>query len=175
MFEIPEAERKKRDGFRADLVQLGYGGLYKGVYASPWQYTEEVLRLGEVHEVLPYLSLTKGSYLFNPVTSLQAQAIWDLDRVERLYEEKRVWFDNAFIPSLGGVMESDPDYDLRLFLSFLELGDVLAELGLRDPMLPKELLPDTWTNGMTIALFNEKLRWIANQIPNDSAYRRFVV
>ncbi|QMV42541.1 PaaX family transcriptional regulator C-terminal domain-containing protein [Cohnella cholangitidis] len=175
MFEIPETERKKRDGFRTDLVQLGYGGVYKGVYASPWEYTEEVLRLGAVHEVLPYLSLTKGEYLHNPVTSGQAREIWGLEEVERLYEEKRDWFDNVFLPSLRGVEESEPEYDLRLFLKFLELGDVIAELGLRDPMLPAELLPDDWTNGGTIARFNETLRRIADRIPKESSYRRFVV
>jgi phenylacetic acid degradation operon negative regulatory protein len=174
VFEIPETERKKRDGFRGDLIQLGFGNLINGVYISPWEYTKEVLHLGDIHQVAPYLALTNGQYLYNEVTSEQAWEIWRLDAVQSLYLEKWHWFRSDFFPSVQTLIGSNPEDPLLVFLRFLELEDAIAELGFRDPMLPKALLPSDWRGEEIITQLNECLRWVAGHIPVESMYHAFV-
>ncbi|MFC0215451.1 PaaX family transcriptional regulator C-terminal domain-containing protein [Paenibacillus chartarius] len=68
----------------------------------------------------------------------------------------------------------EADREMRLFLLYLQLGEVISELYLSDPMLPQELLDRDWVGRRTLHELNAYLDQIAAAIPPDSAYNRFV-
>lgn len=174
LFEIPELERRRRDSFRTELLQLGFGSLYKSVYVSPWDYREEVIRLGEQCDVSSYITVTNTSIVHNDITPEQSIRLWPIEELQELYRRKESWFQEYLEPALTRLEDTETAEGLQLFVYFLELGDVIAELGLRDPMLPNALLPDNWTGKQLMKQFQASLRQIALAIPEQSPYRAFV-
>lgn len=174
LFEVPEAERKKRDAFRNDLLQLGFGLWFKSVYVSPWDYSAEALRFAEHHGIGDRVAISRGTFVHNGLTASSVQEIWPLAALNRTYREKRAWFETEFKPSLPLGGEGGEAQALSLLVRFLELGELMAELGLNDPMLPAELLPDDWAGTACYEEMQACLLEIAGAIPADSAYRPFV-
>ncbi|TCM93285.1 PaaX family transcriptional regulator [Paenibacillus sp. BK033] len=176
MFEIPESERRRRDSFRSELLQLGFGSLYKSVYVSPWDYREEVIRLALQCEVTEYITVTNTRIVHNGITPEKAASLWPLEELQELYREKERWFREGLEPALTELEAAGTGTGggLPLFVLFLELGEVIAELGLRDPMLPDPLLPEAWTGKLLLGQFQACLRRIALAIPEQSPYRPFV-
>jgi phenylacetic acid degradation operon negative regulatory protein len=173
MLEVPETERKSRDGFRNDLLQWGFGHLYKGTYVSPWNFTEEVLRLGDVHQVTSYMRLLKGDFIFNEISPQSIRKLWALEDLEELYLEKKKWFQDVFRPIFCENIKRNNN-PLTAFVGFLQLGEVLSEINLRDPMLPEELLPADWEGKDILTELQVFLQYIAEQIPAGSSYYPFV-
>ncbi|WP_185897321.1 PaaX family transcriptional regulator C-terminal domain-containing protein [Paenibacillus zeisoli] len=174
MFEVPEADRKKRDAFRGGLLQLGFGLLYKSVYISPWDYTEDVLLLADNLGITDWVTLGKGSFVHNGITPEKAGEIWSLNSLNEVYLTKQEWIHSRFSPSLESLLKEKPVDDRALFVRFLELGEIIAELGLSDPILPEELLPEGWIGRSCFLEYQRLLRTIAGAIPEESAYRVFV-
>lgn len=174
MFEIPEAERKKRDTFRNELLQLGFGPLYKSVYLSPWDYTEETLRFADNHGLAEYITISRGVFVHRAPTPRQAKQLWALDELNDVYRTQIAWFRSEFMPAITPLLE-DPGDGLALFVRFLELGELIADLSLNDPMLPEELLEENWLGKTCFKEMEEVLVTIAEAIPNSSPYRAFVV
>ncbi|WP_041614696.1 PaaX family transcriptional regulator C-terminal domain-containing protein [Paenibacillus sp. JDR-2] len=174
MFEIPESERRRRDSFRSELLQLGFGSLYKSVYVSPWDYRDEVIRLGRQCEVAGYITVASTRIVHNGITQEHCFRLWPLKELQALYRDKDRWLQEHLVPVLKGLEHTGDEDGLQLFVLFLELGEIIAELGLRDPMLPDPLLPDDWTGKRQMKQFQGSLRQIAQAIPEQSPYRAFV-
>lgn len=174
IFEIPETERKKRDRFRSDLIRLGLGLLYKSIYISPWNHMDEITQLSSYYDLNPYIKIVHGEFLFNPVTPEKAAQLWGLDSLKETYKEKLFWFRSIFQPGLANLLQNDASNDLSVFIHFLVLGEVVAELSLQDPMLPKELLPSEWNGCLCLQEFSQCLHLIASSIPVASKYFAFV-
>ncbi|WP_253944715.1 PaaX family transcriptional regulator C-terminal domain-containing protein [Paenibacillus sp. NEAU-GSW1] len=176
MFEVPETERSKRDGFRSGLLQLGFVSIYKGVYISPWEYTGQVVALGEQYELGERLMISSSRFTVNEISAAKAADLWSLAELQELYNEKQQWLTASFQPHLASLLTSErhDDNGLALIIKFLELGDVIAELSLRDPMLPAQLLPHDWPGTACYAELQRTLRAIALAIPANSPYRKFV-
>lgn len=174
IFEIPETERKKRDRFRSDLIRLGFGLLYKSIYISPWNHMDEVTHLSDHYDLHPYIKIVHGEFLFNEVTTDKAEQLWGLNSLNETYKEKQLWFRSEFQPGLADLLKSEPHQDLLMFIHFLTLGEVVADLLLKDPMLPNELLPSEWSGRLCLHEFHQCLHLIASSIPADSKYFAFV-
>lgn len=174
MFEVPEAERKMRDAFRNDLLQLGFGSLFKSVYVSPWDYAAEARRFAEHHGIKDCVRISRGTFVHNGPDAETVKELWPLEQLNRTYKEKLEWLQSRFRLSLAAARERDEDGGLALFVHFLELGEWMAEQGLTDPMLPEELLPSDWVGRVCFGEMQRTLREIAIAIPADSAYRPFV-
>lgn len=174
LFEVPETERKKRDDLRNDLLQLGFAPLYKSVYVSPWNYQDEVLRTTGHYGLSGCITLSEGVFFHNGITREKAKQLWPLDVLNEQYKAKREWFRSSFLPTLDLTAHGEAGSDLTLFVRFLELGEMIAELGLSDPMLPDELLPEDWLGKECYLELSQCLRTIAMAIPESSVYRSFV-
>lgn len=174
IFEIPELYRKKRDGFRKDLLRLGFGLLYKSTYITPWDKSNEVINLIKQYELNDMTKIINGHFLFNQVTTKDVSKIWSIDVLNELYGEKRKWFYSEFKPHLEKSISNETNKDLFLFIHFLELGEVISELSLTDPMLPIELLPDNWIGKICFEELNSYLYFISNSIEQKSKYFTFV-
>ena len=173
MFEIPESERKKRDSFRNDLLQFGFGGLYKSVYVTPWDFAEQALRFAEYYGLTNLVTLWRGTFVHCPPSQLQSRQLWPLDALNDVYRTKLEWFRSKFVPMTVHLFEVPVD-DLTLFVRFLELGELLADLSLNDPMLPEELLEENWLGRSCFREMQQYLRQLADAIPAHSPYRAFV-
>ncbi|MBW4081319.1 PaaX family transcriptional regulator C-terminal domain-containing protein [Paenibacillus sp. S150] len=172
MLEVPEAERKKRDQFRSALLQLGYGPLYNSVYISPWNYRQEaagqIRKLGLDGKV----SILQGQFLEGAITPHKAQAIWQLDRIEALYQEKAAWMQQEFGPLMHEALQTGQP--LQLFLLYLQMGEELSGLFMADPSLPDELLPDHWPGKRIIGEMSGHWERLAKAIPRESLYAQFI-
>lgn len=174
IFEIPELYRKKRNGFRKDLLRLGFGLLYKSTYITPWDKSNEVIDLIKYYEINEMTKIMDGRFLFNQITAKDASKIWSIDVLNELYVEKRRWFYSEFKPHLKNSISNETNKDLFLFIHFLELGEVISELSLIDPMLPLELLPNNWVGKICFEELNTYLYFISNSIEKNSKYFTFV-
>lgn len=56
MFDIPETEKKRRDGFAANLKRLGFLQVQKSAFVYPYPCFEELEVLADFHRVKPYLT-----------------------------------------------------------------------------------------------------------------------
>ncbi|KQO04658.1 PaaX family transcriptional regulator C-terminal domain-containing protein [Paenibacillus sp. Leaf72] len=173
MFEVPESERKKRDSLRSDLLQLGFGALYKSVYITPWDYVEEVLRFAKQYDLEGRLTLLKGSFVSQEQPLALVKRLWPLDDLNEVYRAKIKWFRSDFASEIDPLLR-EPSDGLALFVRFLELGELLADLSLNDPMLPEELLGKNWLGRACFQEMQQCLRQLANAIPMLSPYRSFV-
>ncbi|GMK40580.1 phenylacetic acid degradation operon negative regulatory protein PaaX [Paenibacillus sp. CCS19] len=179
LLSFPESERKRRDQLRADLLQTGLGLLYSGVYVSPWPYKEELSELIHKHSAGQYVTIFTGKLDHGEITSQEAEEIWSLKEVNRVYEEKLHWYDEHFEPLLQDTLNNRSSaafevYALELFVLFLTLGEAINELYLIDPMLPPELLPVNWRCRDILQKLSDGLTTVIDAIPSDSDYARFV-
>lgn len=175
LFEVPETERKKRDAFRGDLLQLGFAGLFKSVYISPWDYAAEALRLAEHHGLTDRVTVSRGEFVHGAPTPLQAKQLWRLDELNETYDKQLAWLHSEFQPDIAAAQIGDTDDDgLSSFVRFLELGERMADLSLNDPMLPEELLERDWLGRTCFGEMQACLTRLANAIPASSPFRHFV-
>ncbi|WP_058300651.1 PaaX family transcriptional regulator C-terminal domain-containing protein [Gorillibacterium timonense] len=175
LFEVPEADRRKRDRLRSDLLQLGFGALYKSVYVSPWDCRDEVVRLSELYEITDCVTVMESRFLHNCISVDKARDLWQLDAIQDLYVSGESWYRTEFAPALELVKGGEAGDDgLGLFVRFLELGEKIADFSLRDPMLPDALLPQDWRGKQVLLEFDRCLLQIARSIPESSPYRPFV-
>ncbi len=56
MFDIPETEKKRRDGFAGNLKRIGFLQVQKSAFAYPYPCFEEIEALADFHQVCPYLT-----------------------------------------------------------------------------------------------------------------------
>jgi phenylacetic acid degradation operon negative regulatory protein len=171
MLEVPEPERKKRDAFRTAILQLGFGLLYNSVYISPWNYRQEVAEYIQSLELEGHVSILRGEFAENPITPAKARTIWQLDKVEEMYQEKHSWSLQEFAPLVDETIRDGQA--LRLFLLYLQIGETLSGLFMADPSLPDELLPADWSGKIVLTELQAQSRRLAEAIPQDSFYAQF--
>jgi phenylacetic acid degradation operon negative regulatory protein len=173
-FEVPETERIRRDQFRLQLLQLGFGQLYKGVYVSPWDYSKQLLSWIHAASMDEYVTISEASILFRDITPERAADIWPLADIHRLHQEKWQWYQDEFVPALNKEIRGRMD-PLELFVLYLHVGEVISEISLRDPMLPVSLLPYDWMGHRVIAELYRSFQSFATLIPSTSSYYQFLV
>ncbi|MDT3427396.1 phenylacetic acid degradation operon negative regulatory protein [Paenibacillus forsythiae] len=171
LFNIPEKDRRKRNQLRSRMSQTGFGLLYPNVFVSPWNHKKEVEEFIQQLEITGYVSLLYGQMLLGGVAKEKVPQLWELDKLARVYEEKRRWFQDEFL------IEAEPlsaKSDAEIFNYFLTVGEVIAELYLLDPMLPKSLLPDHWQGARILLELQQYLNRISVHFSPSSAYYRFM-
>ncbi|UJF33469.1 PaaX family transcriptional regulator C-terminal domain-containing protein [Paenibacillus hexagrammi] len=173
MLEIPESERKKRDQFRADILQTGFGLLYNSVYIAPWSYSQEITQLIEKYELHGRVTQFQGTIQGKSLTPNDAVSLWGLEQVAGIYQDKRSWFHQEFEPRMDAALRHS-DQLLELFVCYLHLGEVISELYLADPMLPEELLPEGWEGRTILQTFLGHMDRLTRAIPENSLYAQFV-
>lgn len=173
MAEIPESERRKRDKFRGELLQLGFATFYKATYISPWNYTDTVQKIAASYDIVNNVTLCKAEFLCNEINREKAYKIWNLESLMLLYREKWKWFKETFIPSTEAFILNEED-PLKIFVQFLHLGEVISEIFLHDPMLPDELLPADWQGKRMLHEMYSYNHKLVERIQLDSYYAKFV-
>jgi phenylacetic acid degradation operon negative regulatory protein len=143
---VPENNRALRQRLRTQLGWAGLGSPSPGVWVTP-----RVHREARARKVLEDLHLVAGSWSFvstggaiGDERSL-ARAAWDLDEVERRYED-----------FLDLVSRRRPRTDRQALIAQVRLVQEWRRFPLLDPGLPRELLPPRWTGNRAAEIFRER-------------------
>jgi phenylacetic acid degradation operon negative regulatory protein len=148
VFSVPERERGRRHALRSRLSWLGFGTVSAGVWIAPARLADETTEVLARYGLSGYVDLFKAGYLAFGDVREQVGRWWDLDRLERLYQE--------FLDDYEPVLERWPGPGRGRRAAAAGLGGeaafadyVLALTAWRrlpylDPGLPAELLPADW-------------------------------
>ncbi|MBU1457105.1 CRISPR-associated endonuclease Cas2 [Patescibacteria group bacterium] len=125
MYDFPETEKGKRDSLRNFLKKLGFAQWQISVWVSPHPVIDKLDKLLIKQGIRDYCSAHKSKRVVGIPDNEFAQKIWRLDEINTEYRK---------------IMKN---YDEKRRSEYLD------EL-MKDPFLPKELLPDDylWTKVM---------------------------
>lgn len=152
VFSVPERERGRRHALRSRLSWLGFGTVSAGVWIAPAQLAAETTEVLAACGLSGYVDLFSAGYLAFGDVRVQVGRWWDLDRLERLYQE--------FLDDCGPVLEHWPgtgpgtgrgrraaavgDGGEAAFADYVLALTAWRRLPYLDPGLPAELLPADW-------------------------------
>ncbi len=148
VFSVPESERHKRHILRSQLTRLGFGTAAPGVWIAPAHLHEATAEMLTRLELDAYADLFRGDHLAFGDLAAKVRRWWDLDELERLYQE--------FLDAHGPVLQR---CDTRAgdgphaFADYVRVLTDWRRLPYLDPGLPEELLPDDWIGIRAADLF----------------------
>lgn len=181
LMEIPEVERKKRDVFRRNLIQLGFGQLYKSTYIYPWDISQAVINIIDSLEIEEYVTiLASNEFILNDISTEgypgmnKATKIWDIEKINDVYKEKLNWFKHDFEPTIVELLNGQNKDPLKIFSNYLQISEAINELLSIDPMLPPEFLPMSCIGTNVLSEFYRSHHSLATLIPKDCFYYKFV-
>lgn len=151
VFSVPESERDKRHRLRRTLSGLGFGTVASGVWIAPATMESEAADALERAELSKYVDLFRAEYLaFRPEPE-QVASWWDLEGLERMYEE----FVVGHKPVLTRWRRRRRADDPTAFADYVRLVTDWRRLPFLDPGLAPELLPADWLGAQAADTFFE--------------------
>jgi phenylacetic acid degradation operon negative regulatory protein len=149
VFSVPESQRHRRHILRSELTRLGFGMVAPGVWivpAHPQDATADTLRrLG----LDSYADLFRADHLAFGDLADKVRRWWDLDGLERLYEQ----FMRAHEPALQRWQQASRPGNVEAFADYVRALTDWRRLPYLDPGLPAELLPAGWIGIRAAELF----------------------
>jgi phenylacetic acid degradation operon negative regulatory protein len=152
VFSVPERERGRRHALRSRLSWLGFGTVSAGIWIAPGHLAGETRDVLARYGLSGYVDLFRADYLAFGDLREQIGHWWDLDRLERLYQE--------FLDLSGPVRERwrrhrpSPDgNDEAEFADYVLALTAWRRLPYLDPGLPAELLPADWHGARAATAF----------------------
>jgi phenylacetic acid degradation operon negative regulatory protein len=146
VFSVPERERGRRHALRSRLSWLGFGTVSAGVWIAPAHLAAETTEMLDRHGLSGYVDLFSAGHLAYGDVRGQVGRWWDLDRLERLYQE--------FLDDYGPVLErwrgrraraaGAPGDGAAAFADYVLALTAWRRLPFLDPGLPADLLPADW-------------------------------
>lgn len=153
MFDIQELEKRKREDLRRKLKELGFGMLQESVFITPHDivkdFSEYVDNIG-LHDSVYIL---EASHILAGEQRELARKVWRLDQLNEEYLEiinKVKEVENRHLTILSGrtkqlnerseMKGNGAGKDSRI----MRIKETYLSILLRDPFLPKELLPKDW-------------------------------
>lgn len=134
VFDIRETKRWVRNLLREQLVRLGCGMLQRSVYITPHNITYELKGMIEYQGLQGMVRVFRAPLLFEEDEKELANRVWKLDNLnEHYYKVLRKW-ERKKEELVGKKKE--------IFIR--RLRNLYFEALVKDPILPKELLPNDW-------------------------------
>lgn len=149
VFSVPEAERDKRHAIRTRLTWLGYGTVSPGVWIAPAHLEEETIEVLERHGLKDYVHIFRAQYRGFSLEPLEIGSWWDLDELERLYDD----FCLTYRPVLRRWQRLRAPRDEEAFAAYMRALTEWRRLPFLDPGLPPELLPPDFNGARAEELF----------------------
>ncbi|MGB9637668.1 MAG: CRISPR-associated endonuclease Cas2 [Microgenomates group bacterium] len=128
IFDIEEQNKRTRNLLRRKLVSLGFGKLQESVYATPLDVLVDLKEFLKNEGLFGKVLVLEAKELFGFSAKTIANYLWRLEKLNKEYEDLI-----GEIKSTGKDEKDREKLKKRYF-------DIL----LKDPLLPKELLPDDW-------------------------------
>jgi len=148
IFDIEEKSKKQREALRRKLLSLGFGMWQKSVYITPYKIEGEINEYFQIHGLgsLCFCLVARRSDLGDDRTL--AKKLWQLEGLNDEYE-KFILQCQKFLKESDGRKEQK-DFAKKLWLWY-------KELVLKDPHLPKQLLPGSWRAAKAKEIFSKFL------------------
>ncbi|MFZ5366399.1 MAG: PaaX family transcriptional regulator C-terminal domain-containing protein [Patescibacteria group bacterium] len=134
IFDISEASRYIRDVLREKLKSLGFGKLQQSVYISPYDFEQDLAEFLESHHLLGKAFVLTAKHRLMGDAQTLANYVWKLDKINGEYQEILDKLEKLKLPKAA---EEKTALIQQLRIEYFDLL-------LKDPLLPKELLPDDW-------------------------------
>lgn len=147
-FSVPESRRDQRYRLRSHLVELGFGNVGPGVWIAPGRMLPEALELIDALDLSDHATVFVGRHEGGQDLRRMVRAAWDLDEIDRRYRA----FLTKHQPDLGALVHERETPPREAFVRYLRALDDWRELPLRDPGLPRELLPSDWAGDAVVRL-----------------------
>lgn len=142
-FNIPEKKRRLRNILRNELIFHGFGRLHANLWISPHDLREECNKIIDRLNVKDCTAMFITDYVGDDPKTL-AYRVWNLDRLLKTYEKASEKYSNQYEEFKKSKSSDSSQGALEALVRLLKLKEEVIELGLKDPHLPKELLPDNW-------------------------------
>ena len=125
IFDIPEKIRWKRDIFREKLKSLGFGMVQQSVWISPHPFEDDIREFLDAQnlELYTYLFISEADFVGDIEEFVEN--VWKIEELNEKY-----W---QLTKDFSGNSKKRSDFS-----------EVYFNLLLKDPFLPRELLPDPW-------------------------------
>ena len=141
-FSIPEKDRARRHLLRSRLASLGFGNVGAGVWVAPARMHPEAKRVINALDLSEFTNLFVGQHQGGQDLIEMVKASWDLDDIDARYRT----FVAAHADDVKR-LDSTPVTDIpqrEAFMRYMRTLDDWRMLPMRDPGLPRELLPENW-------------------------------
>ena len=151
VFSVPERERGRRHALRSRLSWLGFGTVSAGIWIAPGHLAGETTDVLARYGLAGYVDLFKADYLAFGDLREQVGHWWDLDRLERLYQE----FLDLSLPvrDRWRSRRTGPGDGQAEFADYVLTLTAWRRLPYLDPGLPAELLPADWHGARAATAF----------------------
>lgn len=166
IFDIEEASKKIREKFRYKLREVGFGMLQKSVFISPYDIAKDFAEfiesqgLGNSAYVLEVSNIVAGDI------RCLADKVWNLEKLNKEYERITQRIEENDLISIGDrrIKLNDLNKELKDKDIVREVWKEYLEILLRDPFLPKDLLPLDWKGEKTRELMKKVQRAVEGNI-----------
>ena len=141
-FSIPETDRARRHLLRSRLASLGFGNVGAGVWIAPARMHPEAKHVINALDLSEFTNLFVGQHQGGQDLVEMVKSSWDLDDIDARYRT----FVAAHADDVKR-LDSTPVSDIpqrEAFMRYMRTLDDWRMLPMRDPGLPRELLPENW-------------------------------
>jgi phenylacetic acid degradation operon negative regulatory protein len=150
-YDVPESQRRFRDGLRRSLAHLGVGQLQKSVWISPRDIRAVYDDLHEATGVKVVSYLLEARTVLGRRSEDLVRAAWDFEAIDRRHR----WYTGEYGPRIERLISSHPSRETAGQAAREELMAYRAAMG-GDPLLPQKLLPPTY-KGRTVFEVHRRL------------------
>lgn len=147
LFDIEETNKRIRERLRNKLRELGFGMLQKSVFISPYNVAQDFVEFVESLDLSEFIYVIQSSDILSGNVKSLAGKVWKLDKLNDEYKEiiKKIE-ENALITISDRHKKINTKINVQEKIKMIrEVRQKYLELIMKDPLLPKELLPGNWT------------------------------
>lgn len=123
IYDIEKKKNRERDRLRAKLKELGFGMLQESVWVSPYHFEEDFQEFIESNKLEDFVYVLRAKTLMTTDYKKIVTKIWNVDKLNEEYQN-----------ILDLIQKGEKDKK-RLWEDYFTVV-------IKDPFLPKELLPD---------------------------------
>ena len=154
-YSIHEEERKTRDTLRRELSWMGYGTLAGATMISPYDLTDEVLKLAEELGVTGHIQIFQAKQQGLTDAKKIVSTCWDLEKIHGMYASFMEEYEPRYEDWLQRLRSGETIEAGEYFVERFALIHEYRKLPFYDPDLPEELLPEDWLRPAAADLFQK--------------------
>jgi len=153
-YSMPESRRNQRDRLRSGLSFHGFGSLGNGLYVSPRDLRQEVLKLVQTHGVGRQVTVHFGEVEWPERPGHIVKRAWDLTVLEKRYAAYEST-NRAALAEVRALQKAGKLDSREAFWRRFALTHQHRHMLFGDPDLPAELLPKLWIGHAAKGIFRE--------------------
>jgi len=147
-FSVPEKKRDQRHLLRSRLVALGFGNVGPGTWIAPARMRADAVELIDSLGLRDHTNVFVGRHEGGQDLDRMVRSSWNLEEIHGRYAE----FVATHGADLDALVDDEEPSPRKAFVRYLLALDDWRDLPLRDPGLPRELLPADWAGDAAVEL-----------------------